>query len=218
VIVSPPSTPLGEGAATGGAGERIGLYGGTFDPVHHGHLILAREVRERLALDRVVFIPAARSPFKPGVETSPAALRLEMIEAAVAAEEGLEVDDQEIRRGGVSYTIDTVEAWRGRFPDATLFWLVGQDHAGELGRWRQSSELRRLVRFVVLSRDAPAAPGFDGEAVHRPVSISATEVRARVAQGRSIRYLVPESVRALIIKHGLYRTACQTLQPSTRIP
>jgi nicotinate-nucleotide adenylyltransferase len=198
--------------------EKIGLYGGTFDPIHHGHLILAREARERLELDRVIFIPAAQSPFKPGVEMTSAALRVEMIEAAIAGEDGLAVDDMEIRRGGTSYTIDTVEAWRLRCPDATLFWLVGQDHVSELEKWHRSEELGRMVRFAVFSRDAHPAPGSGAEVVQRPISISATEVRARVAQGLSIRYLVPESVRALILKHGLYRPTCQSLQPSTRIP
>lgn len=183
---------------------RIALYGGTFDPIHHGHLILAREARERLGLDRVVFIPAARSPFKPGVEMTPPEVRLAMVRAAVAGEDGLEVDDAEIRRGGTSYTIDTVLAARERWPDAELFWFIGQDHVGELDKWHRAEELRALVKFIVFSRRVGETPDLAMRYIDRQVDISATEVRTRVAQGQSIRYLVPESVQALIVDHRLY--------------
>jgi len=184
---------------------RIALYGGTFDPPHHGHLILAREAREQLALDRVVFIPAARSPFKPGVEMTPPRVRLALVRAAIEGEAAFACDDTEIVRAGTSYTIDTVRAARDRWPEAELFWFVGGDHVSELGKWRDWETLRTLVRFIVFSRDGLASGG-DFECIARRVDISATEIRSRVARGLSIRYLVPEAVRVLIEQHGLYRT------------
>jgi nicotinate-nucleotide adenylyltransferase len=111
---------------------RIALYGGTFDPVHHGHLILAREAVEQLSLDRLIFVPASRSPFKPGIALTPADVRLAMVRAAIDGEEPFSIDDSEIARGGTSYTIDTVLAARARWAGAELWWLIGEDHVGEL--------------------------------------------------------------------------------------
>jgi nicotinate-nucleotide adenylyltransferase len=189
---------------------RIALYGGTFDPIHHGHLILAREAREVLGLDQVIFIPAARSPFKPGVQAAPAEVRLAMLRAAVEEEAGFAVDDTELHRGGTSYTIDTVLAARERWPGAELYWLIGQDHVRELPKWHRYEELRTLVKFAVFSRRGheTAADGFP--VIARQVDISATDIRARVARGQSIRYLVPEPVRALIAQHGLYSNSTLT--------
>jgi nicotinate-nucleotide adenylyltransferase len=187
---------------------RIALYGGTFDPPHHGHLILAREAREQLALDRIVFLPAARSPFKPGIEITPSEVRVAMMHVAIDGEDGFVLDDSEVTRGGTSYTIDTVKAARERWPEAELFWFVGADHVPELPKWRDWETLRTLVQFIVFSR-TPAVSGDAPEhpfpVVSRRFDVSATDIRARVAQGRSIRYLVPEQVRVLIEKHGLYR-------------
>ena len=183
---------------------KLGLYGGTFDPIHHGHLILAREALERLALDRVVFIPAAQSPFKLASAPAPAELRLEMVRAAVAGEARFEVDDCEVRRAGTSFTIDTVEAVRSRHPGAELFWFIGHDHIRELAKWRRSEELQRLVGFVVFGRGSHGEPhGFP--TIERRIDISATEIRARVAHGGSIRYLVPDAVREIIARHSLYQ-------------
>ena len=190
---------------------RIALYGGTFDPIHHGHLILAREALEQLGLDHVVFIPAARSPFKPGLASTPAEVRLEMVRAAIVGEPQFQVDDSEIARGGTSYTIDTVEAARGRHPDAELWWLIGEDHLAELPKWHRSAELQNLVKFAVFARNSAGtayeAPEYSGfPRIARRIDISATDVRARVARGTSIRYLVPEGVRVLIETHRLYRS------------
>jgi nicotinate-nucleotide adenylyltransferase len=183
----------------------IALYGGTFDPVHHGHLILAREARETLALDRVVFVPAAQSPFKPGVISAPPEVRVAMIRAAIEGEEGFELDASEVERGGTSYTIDTVLAARARWPEAALFWFIGHDHIPKLEKWRRYPELRELVQFVVFARGGQDDGGRGFPTISREVDISATDIRGRVAQGRSIRYLVPESVRAMIARHDLYR-------------
>src|SRR5688572_9222329 len=106
---------------------RIALYGGTFDPIHHGHLILAREALEQLGLDLVVFVPAARSPFKPGFASTPPAIRVEMVRAAVHDETQFAVDESEVTRGGTSYTIDTVVSAKSRWPHAELWWLIGED-------------------------------------------------------------------------------------------
>ncbi len=190
---------------------RIALYGGTFDPPHHGHLILAREALEQLALDRVVFVPAARSPFKPGIEITPPALRVAMMNAAIEGEEGFALDDSEVARGGTSYTIDTVKAARERWPNAELFWFIGADHVPELPKWRDWETLQTLVQFIVFSRTPLLATSGSEDSpppfptISRRFDISATDIRARVAQGLSIRYLVPEAVRFLIEKHGLYR-------------
>ena len=185
---------------------KLALYGGTFDPIHHGHLILAREARERLGLDRVVFIPAARSPFKPGVALTPPEVRLEMVRAAVEGEPGFEVDASEITRGGTSYTIDTVLGARERWPEAELWWLIGADHVGELPKWHRAEELSALVRFAVLDRAVGGETTHSFPRIARTIDISATEVRTRVARGASIGYLVPPAVQALIAQHGLYQS------------
>ena len=183
---------------------RTALFGGSFDPIHHGHLILAREALERLALDRVVFIPAAQSPFKLDRAPAPATVRLAMVRAAIEGEPRFECDDSEVLRAGPSYTVDTVEAWRARVPGDELFYFIGEDNVRDLPAWRRSAELRAMVKFIVFGRDgADAAHGMP--VIPRRVDISATEVRKRVAEGRSIRYLVPEAVREIIEAHRLYQ-------------
>jgi nicotinate-nucleotide adenylyltransferase len=184
---------------------QIALFGGTFDPVHHGHLILAREALEKLALDRVVFVPAAQSPFKPTQISTPPELRLAMVKVGIAGEQAFEIDESEIQRGGTSYTIDTVEAAHSRWPDATLWWLIGEDHLAQLPKWHRYGDLLKLTKFAVFARNGNDGAGHGFPRLTRQVDISATEIRARVARGDSIRYLVPEAVRALIDKHQLYR-------------
>lgn len=183
---------------------RTALYGGSFDPIHHGHLILAREAMERLSLDRVIFIPAAQSPHKLTRIPAPPAVRLAMVRAAIAGEPRFECDNSETTREGPSFTVDTVEAWRAKFPDDEFFCLIGEDNVRELPTWRRYDELRGMVQFVVFGRDA-SAPAHDFPRVDRRVDISATEVRKRVAQRRSIRYLVPEAVREIIATHQIYQ-------------
>jgi nicotinate-nucleotide adenylyltransferase len=182
---------------------KLGIYGGTFDPVHHGHLILAREARERLGLDRVILVPNARSPFKLAGAPSDGDARWEMVLAAVAGEEGLGADDCELRRGGVSYAVETAEAFRERHPGAELVYLIGEDNVADLALWKRYEDLARIVRFAVLAREgAGEVPG--AARVERRVEISATDIRRRVALGRSIRYLVPEAVREIIVARRLY--------------
>jgi len=183
---------------------KLALYGGTFDPIHHGHLIMAREAVEQLGLDRVVFVPAAQSPFKPTQIAAPAEIRIEMVRTAIAGEQIFELDDSEIRRGGVSYTIDTVEAAAARWPGAELWWLIGEDHLPKLPAWHRYEDLVKLVRFAVFARAGNGSNSHGFPRVTRQVDISATEIRTRIARGDSIRYLVPETVRTLIEKHRLY--------------
>ena len=183
---------------------KTALYGGSFDPIHHGHLILARQAMEQLGLDRVVFIPAAVSPFKLDAHPAPAELRLAMVRAAIAGEPGFECDGSEVVRPGPSFTVDTVEAWLQRAPGDALFYLIGQDNVRDLPKWRRWEELRELAQFVVFERDADAPP-HDFPRIVRRFDVSATEVRKRIAEGRSIRYLVPEAVRSIIESHRLYQ-------------
>jgi nicotinate-nucleotide adenylyltransferase len=183
--------------------RRIGIFGGSFDPVHHGHLILAREACERFDLEKVIFVPAAVSPFKnnPGASSAD---RLAMLRAAISGEPRFEVDEIELHRPPPSYTIDTVETIRGREAQSELFYLVGHDNVADLSKWHRFNDLKTLVRFVVLDRtittDAAAT-----DMVDRKIDISATEIRNRVASGRSIRYLVPESVNEIIESRRLYQ-------------
>lgn len=184
---------------------RTALFGGTFDPIHHGHLILAREALERLALDRVVFIPAALSPFKLATQPAAPELRAAMVRAAIAGEPRFECDDSETLREGPSFSVDTVEAWRARAPGDEFFYFIGQDNVRELPAWRRWPELREMTQFIVFERDASSAPAHDFPSIQRRVDISSTDVRKRIAEARSIRYLVPEAVRELIETHGIYR-------------
>ena len=184
---------------------RTALFGGTFDPIHHGHLILAREALEQFALDRVVFIPAALSPFKLTTQPAPPELRAAMVRAAIAGEPRFECDDSETLRAGPSFSVDTVEAWRARAPGDELFYFIGQDNVRDLPAWRRWPELREMTQFIVFERDFAAAPSHEFPRIQRRVDISATEVRKRVAEGRSIRYLVPDAVRELIETHRIYQ-------------
>ncbi len=183
---------------------KLGFYGGTFDPVHHGHLILAREAIEQLGLARVIFIPAVQSPHKPATMPIPPELRLEMLRAALAGEPRFEVDALELQRPPPSFTFDTMTAMRARYPRAELFYLIGEDNVRELHTWRRIDELKALVKFVVLNR-RDGAPAHPFPTLARRIDISATDIRERVARGESIRYLLPEAVRVLIEKHQLYR-------------
>jgi len=185
---------------------RIGLLGGSFDPVHHGHLLAARALRETLELDQVRLIPAAQQPFKTAGHGASPAHRAAMVELAVTGEEGLALDRSEVDRPGPSYTVDTLEGFRARWPDARLTLLLGADTAAEFPSWREPDRIRSLAEVVIFRRDGPAAPAGHQAVVGIPrVDISATEIRARVRAGRSIRFLVPEPVADYIAEHGLYR-------------
>jgi nicotinate-nucleotide adenylyltransferase len=181
------------------------MLGGSFDPIHHGHLLAARALRERLALDEVRLIPAAEQPFKAGRHGASAEHRAAMVELAVGDEPGLVVDRLEVERPGPSYTVDTVEEFRSRWPEARLTLLLGSDTAAEFPLWRHPERIRALAEVVVYTR-AGSSDGSSGPVVAVPCfEVSATEVRARVRAGQSIRYLVPEAVVEYIVQHNLYR-------------
>lgn len=183
--------------------KRIGLFGGTFDPIHHGHLILAREARETLDLDEVLLIPAAASPHKLNQRLTASEVRLEMLRAALEGEAGLECDPIELHRPPPSYAIDTAEALRRRHPTAEFFYLIGDDNLDRLPTWHRFAELSRMVQFVVLERN-----GLKSEhlypTIRRHLDISATDIRNRVATGHSIRYLVPPAIEKIIRDRQLY--------------
>jgi nicotinate-nucleotide adenylyltransferase len=183
--------------------KKIGIYGGTFDPIHNAHLILGRQACEQLALDRVIFVPAALSPFKKATHASGEA-RLSMLRAAIEGELMFTANDCELQRPPPSYSIDTVLQIHEREPDAELFWLIGADNVDRLIDWHRFEELNKLVKFVVLDRacNEMKSPYL---IVQRNIDISATEIRKRVASGRSIRYLVPRAVEEIIRHEKLYR-------------
>jgi nicotinate-nucleotide adenylyltransferase len=189
--------------------QRIGLFGGSFDPVHTGHLLLAQAASEELGLTRLFFILAAQSPFKAGNQFAPAAARMRLLRLALAGKTNCEVDDQEIHRGGVSFTIDTVRDYARRFPDAQLFYLIGADNVASLPKWREAGELAKLAEFAVIPRpgDAPSPipPPFRGQTLHGfPFGVSAAQIRARVKSGQTIDHLVPAAVAEALGNNRLY--------------
>jgi nicotinate-nucleotide adenylyltransferase len=189
--------------------QRLALFGGSFDPVHLGHLLVAQAAREELELTRLFFIPAAQSPFKPDRQPTAAAHRLQLLRLALAGQDWCQVDPQEIERGGVSYTIDTVRDYARRFPGAQLFYLIGADHVGQLPKWRDAEELARLAEFVIIPRPgqatAPVPPPFRGRLLAGfPLGISSSQVRARVKAGLPIAHLTPAAVAEAIANNGLY--------------
>jgi nicotinate-nucleotide adenylyltransferase len=184
--------------------KKIGIFGGTFDPIHHAHLIMAREAIEVLDLEQVIFIPAALSPHKLDGQPTAPEIRLEMLRAAIEGEAGFTIDPMELQRPPPSYAIETMEALRAREPGTQFFYLIGEDNVARLETWHRFPELAQMVQFVVLDRS-----GLKTEhpypTIRRHLDISATKIRNRVASGRSIRYLVPPSVEKIIHDRQLYR-------------
>jgi nicotinate-nucleotide adenylyltransferase len=188
---------------------KIGLFGGSFDPVHLGHLLVAQAAREELGLDRLFFIPAAQSPFKPDSKPISGADRLRLLRLALAGQAWCEIDEQEIHRGGVSYTIDTVRDYARRFPEAEIFYLIGGDHVSKLPAWREAEELARLAEFVVVPRpgqtDTPLPAPFRGRALKGfPLGISSSQIRTRIRAAQPIEHLVPTAVAEAIQSSRLY--------------
>lgn len=186
----------------------IGLFGGSFDPIHHGHLIVGRAVMEALPLDEVRFMPARGQPFKQGRHGAAPEHRGEMVRLAVAGERGFSRDTTELSGPEVSYTVDTLRRLRRDEPTRRFALLIGADAAAEFADWRESAAIPGLAEVVVFGR--PGGPEPVGSFVrHRvavpAVDISATAIRTRVAAGLSIRYLVPDAVAEYIAAHGLYR-------------
>ena len=188
---------------------KLGIFGGSFDPVHLGHLLVAQAAVEELGLDKLFFIPAAQSPFKPENQPAPTPARLQLLRLALAGRTNCEIDDQEIRRGGVSYTIDTLRDYAKKFPGAELFYLVGADHAAKLDKWREAAELAKLAEFVVIPRPGEPVVEFPKPFRGRilkgfPIEISSSQIRARVKSGLPVDHLVPPFVADAIRAAGLY--------------
>lgn len=184
---------------------RVGVFGGTFDPVHVGHLSIAQAALECVPLDRIVFVPARRSPLKDRGPLASEEDRLAMLRLATADEPRFEVSTVELDRPGISYTVDTLEALAG---EDVLYLVMGADAAGEFERWHRPERIRELATLLVASRPgAPTPPEQRGVVVFDApcLDISSRELRARAARGRSLRYLVPEAAVRYLEEHGLYR-------------
>ncbi len=191
--------------------QRIGVFGGTFDPPHVGHLIVAGDVAEALGLERMIWVPAGRPPHKDAAGVTDGALRLDMTRAAVGDDPRFEVSGMEVGRPGPSYTVDTLRALRGQNPRAQLHLVLGVDQFRALDGWREPEEIGRLATIAVMDRDGTmseaAEPSVRVRWARVPVTridISSTDVRRRVADGASVRHLVPEGVRRIIEDRRLY--------------
>ena len=191
---------------------RVGVLGGTFDPIHVAHLILAEQAREQLVLDQVLLIPAGDPWRKANREITPASLRVEMVRLAAAGNPLFEVDDREVRRDGATYTVDTLRELRRELSeDDDLFLILGEDALADLPNWKQPEALADYATIVVAPREGvelPATLPFDPVTIERIdmpyLDVSSTDLRRRTRMGRSLRYLVPEPVRAYIEERGLY--------------
>lgn len=194
--------------------ERVGILGGSFDPIHLGHLILAQTALENLDLDRILFIPAALSPHKQALPPSVSAVeRLEMIRIAITGEDRFSVDDRELRREAPSYTIDTVRSLLGDYPGVRFLYLIGTDNLRELESWYEIGELKDLVDFAILERSQGDTPErVDFSIVRRAIDISSTEIRERLAKGLSVRYLLPTPLHDYIMTHHLYSSSLSDAQ------
>lgn len=201
---------------------RLGILGGTFDPIHCGHLLLAEQAREACSLDQVLFIPAANPPHKRKVARSPAKHRLAMVKLAIEGNDAFRASDIEIRRRGTSYSVDTVERIARQNPAAELFFLIGSDSVPELPTWKDAGRLAELATLVVATRPgAPMPPASKLAGTLTPaqvrslrdhvismplIGLASREIRRRVAQGKSIRYMVPTRVEQYVLEQKLYRS------------
>lgn len=189
----------------------IGVFGGTFNPPHIGHLIVAESVQDQLSFDRLLFIPSANPPHKSDPTLAPAEHRLAMTKLAVEGNKVFEVSDAEIQRPGMSYTVDTLKGLNAVFPQANLSLIIGADNFVEIETWKSPDEIVSLADVIVMNR-----PGYASVNVRHkyskyarfvnvpPIGISGSEIRRRIKQHRSIRYLVPDAVLEYILRHRLY--------------
>jgi len=191
---------------------KIGFLGGSFDPVHLGHLLAAQDVFEQHKLDRLIFVPAAQAPLKPQEMQSNPVDRVAMLRGAIELDKRFEISDVELDRGGVSYTIDSVRHFRNLFPGDELYWIIGGDQLPRMNLWKDIAELVRLIEFIFVERPgnpAKQAADIPGLCLHRcdghRIEISSSELRQRVRQGLSLRYLCPQKVISHIEARNLYR-------------
>ena len=197
------------------AKKRLGIMGGTFDPIHFGHLVTAEAARHRFSLDQVIFVPSGRPPHKQARRVTSADDRLMMTLLATVANPNFVVSDWEVRREQLSYTYDTVNAFYHHYKDeAELFFITGADPVLEIMQWRKIDELAGLCSFIAATRPGYHLEGFtpppelDGRLYFMEVpalAISSSDIRRRVQSGAPVKYLLPETVEMYIIKHGLYQ-------------
>lgn len=187
---------------------KIGILGGTFNPIHVGHLILAEEVREQLLLDKIVFVPAYLPPHKDNRDIAPASERLAMVKSAIKGNPYFSVSDAEIKRDGRSYTIDTVREFKQSYPRDELYFIIGSDLLNYLQDWKDLNDIIKMVKFIAATRPGyplEKIPGHISTVPIRAVDISGFEIRKAIKEGNSFRYLVPESVYRYLVKRKLYR-------------
>ena len=191
---------------------KIGFLGGSFDPVHFGHLMAAQDVYEQHHLDRLILVPAAQAPLKPNDVQSSADDRMAMLRAATEWDHRFEISDVELRRGGVSYTIDSVRHFRALYPADELYWIIGGDQLPKLHLWKDITELAKMVEFIFLERPGfpvRAHPDIPGLRLRRCdghlLAINSTELRERTRQGLSLDYFVPHKAIVYIRDQALYR-------------
>jgi nicotinate-nucleotide adenylyltransferase len=191
---------------------RVGILGGTFDPVHLGHLVLAEQAREAGRLDQVRFVVSARPPHKSGQALTPFAQRVEMLRLAMAGEPAFQVDEREEARPGTGYTVDTLEELHREMPDATLVLVVGADCLADLPQWRRPERIAELAEILVMGRGPerknvaglPNRLRFTWIEGAPQIGIASSDLRQRAREGHSLRYLVPRAVECYIEQHGLY--------------
>ena len=188
---------------------KLGILGGSFNPIHLGHLILAQEAKERLDLEKVFFVPCERPPHKSGEDLLEASHRLEMVRRSVQGNPAFEVSDVEIQRGGISYSVETLRHFHIQFPSAEFYFLIGSDALSGLYAWKEVEELFRLCRFVIAERPQFPIGIFPSRLLRLEmptIDISSRDIRQRLKEGKSVRYLVPEPVHDYLLKHPLYRS------------
>ncbi len=187
---------------------KIGILGGTFNPIHIGHLILAEEAREKLGLDKIIFVPAFLPPHKDNSDIAPAKMRLEMVGLAISGNKYFSVSDMEIKRDGRSYTIDTIKEFTKKYPQDELYFIIGSDLLKYLDDWKDLSEIIKMVKFIVVTRPGyplEEIPAYISTVPIRAVDVSGFEIRSCVKEHKSFRYLVPEAVYKYIIGKKLYK-------------
>ena len=200
-------------------GRRLGVMGGTFDPIHFGHLIAAERAGEELLLDQVLFIPAGTPPHKLTIAQAPPMDRYRMIELAIASNDHYRLSDMEITRGGTSFTVDTLKVLLDMYKGAQLYFITGADAILEIASWKAPGEIFKMCKFIAVSRPGYSLDGVwkvAGAFIEDPeksviglgipgLDISSTEIRERVRRGKSVKYLLPDNVIDFITERGLYR-------------
>lgn len=200
---------------------RIGIFGGSFDPVHMGHLWIAGAAVETLGLDELRFLPAAKNPLKEHGPVASDAQRVEMLRLAIGGNAAFRVDEREIARGQISYTVDTLREYRDEFPDADLFFIIGGDSLGDFDRWKSPAEILKLASLACVRRGGQGGLQYDkldafcdersrrrieaNEIVMPVIELSSRDVRQRIMDQRSIRYMVPAAVESMIKSETVYR-------------